>query len=317
MRDKKTIVVGTRKSLLAMTQTREVVARLRKLFPAHRFLIKGILTSGDRLKTWPQTQIKGLFVKEIEEGLLNSTLDMAVHSMKDLPVELPESLEIAAVTKRLNPADVLISRDGRPLDLLAKGSRVGTSSPRRRMQVCAYRGDLRVENIRGNLATRLRKMRSGMYDAIIIAAAGALRLGWEKKLTQYIPVSVILPAPAQGALGIEVRRHDKRMKRIVKKLDHRHSRIAVTAEREFLKAMGGGCRVPIAALCTVRGTQLRLCGSVAVLEKQPLILGSVSGNSNAPARAGIRLARVIQRRMIKQRAETENKQPERLRSDGL
>jgi hydroxymethylbilane synthase (EC 2.5.1.61) len=233
MRSKKTIVVGTRKSLLALTQTKIVVSRLRGLFPAYRFVLKGIITSGDRLKSWPENQGKGLFVKEIEEALLSGSIDMAVHSMKDVPVELPDVLEIAAVPRRLNPADVLISRDNLSLSALKKGSRIGTSSPRRKTQIQAFRPDLRVCDIRGNLDTRLKKLESGIYDAIVLAAAGVQRLGWEKRISEYIPVDTICPAPAQGALGIEVRKHDARMQAVVSRLNHRPTRIAVTAERNF------------------------------------------------------------------------------------
>jgi len=304
MGSKKIIVVGTRKSLLALTQTKTVVAQLARLFPEYRFVLKKIITSGDRLKQWPENQGKGLFVKEIEEALLSGRIDMAVHSMKDLPVDLPEALEIAAVPRRLNPADVFISRDNTPLAALKKGSRVGTSSPRRKTQLQAYRPDLRVCDIRGNLDTRLRKMESGLYDAIILAASGVQRLGWERRITEYIPLTLICPAPAQGALGIEVRRDDRRMRAVVGKIDHRYSRIAVIAEREFLKAMGGGCRVPIAAFAAVRGAKLRLMGRVAFRGNQA-VTSRVSGSAKNPAQAGRKLARQvragIRRRIQKQR----------------
>ena len=205
----KTIILGTRKSILAITQTQGVIDQLKRKFPDVKFGIKNIVTTGDRLKKWPQTQLKGLFVKEIEDALLEGTIDIAVHSMKDLPCEIPAGLEISAITKRVDWRDVLISNSQRKLKDLPFGSIIGTSSLRRKAQVLAYRPDLRVTDIRGNINTRLKKMETGNYDAIIVAAAGIIRLGLQKYITEYISKKIMLPAPAQGCLGIEIKKTNK------------------------------------------------------------------------------------------------------------
>ena len=233
---------------MALKQAEIVAKILKEKFSEYKFEIKGIVTSGDRLKTWPQKQAKGLFVKELEEALIKERIDLAVHSMKDLPVEMPQGLEIAAITKRIKANDILISRDSRKLSELKKGGRIGTSSPRRKMQLLLVRPDLKVIEIRGNLDTRIKKLRRGDCDAIILAEAGIMRLGLSAQITERLGYDIMLPAPAQGALGIQIRKNDVKIKSIVKKLNSAKTAVEVTAEREFLHAMGGGCRVPIGAL---------------------------------------------------------------------
>lgn len=283
------IIIGSRKSILAMTQANLVVNSLKKIFPNNTFVIKKIITSGDRLKKWPKEQIKGLFVKEIEQALLARTIDIAVHSMKDLPVDLPKDLEIVAVTKRVDTRDVLISNSGKRLAGLAKQSCVGTSSPRRKAQLLLYRPDIKVVDIRGNLDTRLKKLKNNQCDAIIVAAAGMIRLGWQDLISEYISEDVILPAPGQGVLGIQVRKQNKKIKNMVKLLNHQQSRIQVTAEREFLRSMGGGCRVPIGALAKIRGGVLKLEGIVAYPLTKAVKAG-VKMDKKYPLQAGKKLA---------------------------
>ncbi len=292
MNSKKKIIVGSRKSLLAMRQSKIVVEKLYKIFPEYNFVIKGIITSGDRLKTWPLKQAKGLFVKEIEEALIKGEIDFAVHSMKDLPVDIHDKLKIAAVTKRAKYSDVLISRNAKKLSKLEKGSCIGTSSPRRKMQLLLIRPDLKIADIRGNLDTRLKKLRKGDYDAIVVAAAGVLRLGWSDRITEYLGHNIMLPAPAQGALGIQIRRNDKKIEHIIRKLNSAKTEIEVTAEREFLGAMGGGCRVPIGALARIKADNLHL-EAVVIRNKRNFCRTAVTGSKNSPQRTGKKLAEKI------------------------
>ena len=292
MNSKKKIIVGSRKSLLAMRQSKLVVQKLNKIFPECKFSIKGIVTSGDRLKTWPKKQAKGLFVKEIEEALIKGSIDFAVHSMKDLPVDIHDKLEIAAVTKRENYSDVLISRNAKKLSALEKGSCIGTSSPRRKMQLLLIRPDLKIADIRGNLDTRLKKLKSGDYDAIVVAAAGVLRLGWSERITEYLSDDRMLPAPAQGALGIQIRKNDKKIEHIISKLNFTKTEIEVIAEREFLRAMGGGCRVPIGALARIKAGKLFL-EAIVFKNKRNFCRAAVTGSKNFPQKAGEKLAQKI------------------------
>ncbi|MBU1086417.1 MAG: hydroxymethylbilane synthase [Candidatus Omnitrophica bacterium] len=303
MKKADTITIGSRKSLLAMTQARLVMDCLKKNFPKYKFIIKKIVTSGDRLKKWPSEQVKGLFVKEIEQALIQGKIDLAVHSMKDLPVEMPKELEIAAVTKRADPRDVLISHYGKGLAALAPQSRIGTSSPRRKAQLLLYRPDLKMIDIRGNLDTRLKKLKDKQFDAIVLAAAGIIRLGWQDLITEYINERIILPAPGQGVLGIQVRKKDKNIKAIVKLLDHSASRIEVISEREFLKSMGGGCRVPIGCLARISSGDLKLKAIVAYTQTSAVKL-AVKANKKYPLRIGRDLARKI-KKLLKQKVKKE------------
>ncbi|MCG2712640.1 MAG: hydroxymethylbilane synthase [Candidatus Omnitrophica bacterium] len=292
MNSKEKIIAGSRKSLLAMRQSKIVVEKLSKIFPEYNFEIRGIVTSGDRLKTWPKKQAKGMFVKEIEEALIKGKIDFAVHSMKDLPVDIHDGLEIAAVTKRAEYSDVLISRNAEKLSKLEKGSCIGTSSPRRKMQLLLIRPDLKIADIRGNLDTRLKKLEKGDYDAIVVAAAGVLRLGWPGRITEYLGQNIMLPAPAQGALGIQIRKDDKKIGPIIRKLNSNKTEIEVTAEREFLRAMGGGCRVPIGALATIKAGNLHL-EAIVIRNKSNFCRTAVIGSKKFPKRAGKKLAKKI------------------------
>ncbi|NIN91564.1 hydroxymethylbilane synthase, partial [bacterium] len=237
-------------------------------------VLKRIKTGGDALKNWKpggdQTG-KGLFVKEIEDALLAGEIDLAVHSMKDVPTQLLPGLTIAAITKRIDPRDVLISRGDLSLDELPQDARVGTSSLRRKLQLLFYRRDLQIVPLRGNLDTRLRKLEEGEIDAIVVAAAGLMRLDWQNRITQYLPYGIMLPAGGQGALGIEIREGDEEIKRMLQPLNDNDSQIVVTAERCFLRRLGGGCQVPVAALGQVQGKRLRLEAVVAASNGEKII----------------------------------------------
>jgi len=286
------LVIGARGSRLAVWQAEWVQARLKELAPELTVTLQRIKTSGDKILDVPLAAIggKGLFVKEIEEALLGEEIDLAVHSMKDVPTTLPDGLSILCVPAREDPRDVLISRDSCSLDQLPKGSRIGTSSLRRQAQLLHYRPDLHIELLRGNLDTRLRKLHNGEYDAIVLAAAGLMRMGWSNKVTEYLPPEVSLPAIGQGALGLEGRRNDRFVQILVEKLEHGPTRIAVMAERALLKRLEGGCQVPIAAHATVKGDTLIMDGLIASMEGQRLIRDTIQGAASEAQSLGIQLA---------------------------
>lgn len=247
------IVVGTRQSQLALTQTGQVIDALKALCTEHKlpfdFEIKKIVTKGDRILDVTLSKVggKGLFVKEIEQAMLDGEIDLAVHSMKDMPSELPEGLINGAVPLRVDPRDALISKGNLSLDELPHGAKVGTSSLRRSSQLSAYRPDLIIEPIRGNIDSRLRKLETEGFDAIILAAAGLYRMGWGDKITKYLPVDICLPAVGQGALGIECRENDEEVRHLLSLYNDDHTALTVAAERRFLYVLNGGCQVPIGA----------------------------------------------------------------------
>lgn len=247
------IIVGSRQSALALTQTGHVIADLERLSAEHglgfTFEVKKIVTKGDRILDVTLSKVggKGLFVKEIEQAMLDKEIDMAVHSMKDMPSELPDGLINGAVPKRVDPRDVLISNGGVSLDELPPGARVGTSSLRRSSQLAALRPDLVIEPVRGNIDSRLRKLESGEYDAILLAAAGLSRMGWQDRVSAYLPPEVCLPAVGQGALGIECREDDAELRSLLALYNDAETALTVEAERTFLGVLNGGCQVPIGA----------------------------------------------------------------------
>lgn len=252
----RTIVVGTRQSQLALTQTGQVIDALKELCRQHslpfQFEIKKIVTKGDRILDVTLSKVggKGLFVKEIEQAMLDKEIDLAVHSMKDMPSDLPEGLMNGAVPKRVDPRDALISKGGLSLDELPHGAKVGTSSLRRASQLKAYRPDLHIEAIRGNIDSRLKKLETEGFDAIILAAAGLYRMGWEDRITSYLPVEVCLPAVGQGALGIECREDDAEVRHLLSLYNDPETAETVAAERSFLGALNGGCQIPIGAFAS-------------------------------------------------------------------
>ena len=233
---------------------------------------------------------KGLFVKEIEEALLSGEIDLAVHSMKDVPTELPEKLAILCVPPREDPRDALISRDGRSFMNLPRGARIGTSSLRRQSQLLHARPDLTIVMLRGNLDTRLKKLREGQFDAIVLAAAGLRRLAWAHEITEYLAPQISLPAIGQGALGIEGRRDDDFIHALLAKLNHAPTKTAVLAERALLHRLQGGCQVPIAAHATLTGRQVSLEGLVSSVDGKELIRDTVEGAIEDPESIGVQLA---------------------------
>ncbi|MEJ7553397.1 MAG: hydroxymethylbilane synthase, partial [Aquificaceae bacterium] len=239
---KNTLRIGTRKSKLALWQANYVKEKLESRGYGVELVL--ITTTGDKILDAPLAKIggKGLFVKEIEEALLRGDIDLAVHSLKDVPMVLPEGLTLGAITEREEPFDVLISRDGRGLQELPEGAKVGTSSLRRQVQIKRKRPDLRVETLRGNVDTRLRKLEEGLYDAIVLAYAGVKRMGFEERVSQVL--EDFIPAVGQGSLAIEIRQEDQRVYEAIAFLDHRESRIRAECERAFLRELQGGCQVP-------------------------------------------------------------------------
>lgn len=288
------VVIGSRGSKLAMIQAESVMAGIRELNPEADVEIRKVVTMGDRNRTARLDHMNGVgvFVKELEEALLDSRIDLAVHSLKDMPTQIPQGLCLAAVTERLDPRDVLISRE-QGLAELAPGSRIGTGSLRRAVQITACRPDLEICSIRGNVDTRLRKVSSGELDGVILAAAAMLRLGCEDRISEYLPLEQFLPAVGQGAVAIEIRLDDEEIAQLISPIKHLPTWQSITAERAFLDALGGGCRAPIAALATVNGAALKLDGMVADISGQKIICASEEAGDTSPEELGVRLAQKI------------------------
>jgi len=284
------IIIGSRGSQLALWQSNWVKDRLATT--GYEVEIRTIKTTGDKLQDVPlaQSGTKGLFIKEIEEALADGTVDVAVHSMKDLPTDQPAGLVIPAVPEREDARDVLISRDGRNFGHLPAGARVGTSSVRRQAQLRSLRGDLGLVPLRGNLDTRLKKLERGDCDALVLAAAGVHRLGLRDRITEYFSPDAMCPAVGQGALAIEIRQGDERTERAVRPLDHVPTHQAVRAERALLRHLGGGCQVPIAAHAVATGGQLNLVGLVASLDGSLVKRAAAAGTIEDPEGLGVRVA---------------------------
>jgi len=298
MSEVRTIVVGTRQSALALTQTGQVIADLERLAGelglSVRFETRRIVTKGDRILDVTLSKVggKGLFVKEIEQELLDGGIDIAVHSMKDVPHTLEEGLVIGAVPKRVDPRDALIARGARSIAELPEGARVGTSSLRRVCQLKALRPDLRIEPVRGNIDTRLRKLETEGFDAIILAMAGLKRMGWEDRASAPIPVDDCLPAAGQGALGVECRADDGEMLALLSRYNDEQTARAVEAERSFLAELNGGCQVPIGAHAEMADGLIRLTGMVGTPDGGTVLKDSMTGTD---ARL---LGRELARRLI-------------------
>ena len=286
------LIIGTRGSTLAIWQAEWVQSRLRELEPGLPVALKRIKTTGDRILDSPLAMIggKGLFVKEIEEALARGEIDIAVHSMKDVPTSLPVGMEILSIPARDDPRDALISGDGVSFEKLHDGARIGTSSLRRQAQVLHARPDFQVSMLRGNVDTRLRKLDAGEYDAILLAAAGLRRLGLEQRITEFLSYDVCLPAISQGALGLEGRADDRFVRELVLRLEDPSTRMAVTAERGFLERLEGGCQVPIAAHATVDDQTMTLRGLIASVDGHRLIQGSSEGPIGDAKKIGVALA---------------------------
>jgi hydroxymethylbilane synthase len=286
--------IGSRGSQLALWQANHVAALLRER--GHQVEIEIIKTTGDQVTDVALAQVgtKGMFTKEIEEALAAGGVDLAVHSLKDLPTEGPPGFEIAAITKREDPRDVLVSRNYSRIEDLPHGARVGTSSLRRQAQLKALRADLDIHPLRGNVDTRLRKLESGEYDAIILAAAGLTRLGLASMIRQAIPAQTMCPAAGQGALGIEIRKGDLAIRQHVTFLDNSSARVTTSCERALLHELGGGCQVPIGAFAEIRSECLHLQAVVARPDGSEVLRESRDGND--PQELGHEVGKSLLRR---------------------
>jgi hydroxymethylbilane synthase len=291
----RTIRIGSRKSQLALVQTYWVREELQKHFPDINFEVEEMSTQGDKILDVPLAKIgdKGLFTKELEVGMLENRTDFAVHSLKDLPTNLPEGLMLGCVTEREDPADALVvsaKNKDKKLETLPEGAVVGTSSLRRLAQLRHSYPHLSFKDVRGNVNTRLAKLDSGEYDAIILAAAGLQRLGMSDRIHQVISSDISLHAVGQGALGIECREGDEEILRVIKALEHTETRDRCYAERAFLRQLEGGCQVPIGVNTKIEGNTLSLVGMVASLDGKRLIKDKVSGDRTNAKQLGIELA---------------------------
>lgn len=289
---------------MALAQTRLVVARLKEEWPETEFRIQSIITKGDRnrgsLEAMAAQGNKGFWVKEIEDALLQNRIDIAVHSLKDLPTEQPEGLEIASIPKRVDARDALVGKEGmKKLAELPEGARIGTSSVRRKAFLRAFRPDLRVIDLRGNIDTRLAALASNDYDAIMLAAAGLIRTELRNRIDELIDPNIVLPAPGQGALALQTRSEDDLGIEVAYAIHDRNSDDRTTAEREFLAGLGAGCMAPVGALARIKGEVLTLEGWVAALDGSKVIQASIQGDPAECADLGAELAQD----MLKQGAQ--------------
>lgn len=293
MRNK--IRIGTRSSQLALWQAEYVAAELRKLYPQCEVELVHHSTKGDRILERPLAEIggKGLFTEELEQAMLSGDIDIAVHSLKDMPTELPEGLMLGAITRREAPGDVLVSPKYKTLDKLPQGAKVGTSSLRRQAQLLHLRPDLNICMLRGNVQTRLRKLEEENFDAIVLAHAGLKRLGLEHVITQIFTPDEIIPAVGQGALAIECRSDDKEMLAMLNPLCHTETIHAVMGERSFLRQLEGGCQVPMGVYGTCDGQQLTIKAIISSLDGKSVYEGSMSGPCYKAEIIGKNLARAL------------------------
>lgn len=292
------IKIGTRGSKLALTQTHSVVEQLKKIAPEIDPEICIIKTSGDILHNVSLQQIggQGAFVKEIEETLLSGGIDLAVHSMKDVPGDIPQGLTFAAILEREDVRDVLVTRDKIDFDALPKGARIGTGSMRRGSQIKLCKPDVDIVPLRGNIDTRLRKIETENLAGVVLAAAGMKRLGYKERITQFLPTDIMLPAVGQGALGLQVREKDADLISLCAGLNSRSTFVEVTAERSYLQALGGGCRLPIAAYGLIDGDLLTLEGLVAAPDGTRVVREKMSGGLDEAQSLGKKLAdRVLEK----------------------
>ena len=300
--------LGTRSSPLALAQARAVADELRRV--GAEVELVPMKTEGDRLLgRLADSGGKGLFVREIEEALAAGTIDLAVHSLKDLPAELPDGLELAAFPERNDPRDVLVSRTGGGLESLRPGALVGTASLRRRALVLAARPDVKVEPVRGNVDTRLRKLDSGDWDAILLAAAGLARLGLRPANVAFLPPDVFVPAVGQAIIGVEIRSHDRSTRAAVERLDHPATRVCAVAERAYLRRLGASCTTPMAAHAALDGaTRLRMAAVVASEDGRKVLRADAAGSADDAETIGRGLAESL---LAQGAAEVAGLDPER------
>ncbi len=289
---KNQIIIGTRGSKLALWQADYIEQRLREEYPGLSVTQKRVTTKGDRILDVPLAKIggKGLFTKELEEEMLSGGIDLAVHSLKDMPAKVPDGLVIAAVTKRLDPGDALVSNRFSSFEELPQGAKVGTSSLRRRAQLLCARPDLEMLDLRGNVNTRLRKLDEGEYDAIVLAVAGLKRLGFADRIRQVLPRDMVLPAVGQGALAIETRADDKETRDMLAFLRDDDTICCTEAERSFLARVEGGCQVPVGVYATAEGDDLKVEAVIASLDGQRFYRGDVKGARKEASGLGKSLA---------------------------
>ncbi|WP_270838537.1 hydroxymethylbilane synthase [Peptacetobacter hiranonis] len=290
------IRVGTRGSNLALIQTNWAIDRLKEKFPEVEFEVKIIKTKGDKILHLSLDKIgdKGLFVKEIESQLLEGEIDLAVHSMKDMPAEVVEGLKFAAVPKREDPRDVIILREGlNSFDELPIGATIGTGSKRRKYQLLRKRPDLNIVPIRGNIETRISKIESENLDGIVLAASGVIRADLEEKITEFLPVDLMIPAPAQGALALEIREDDEELEKMIDAIKDEISQIQTDAERSYLAGIDGSCHIPMGAYCEVDGEKLTLTGIFGDEDGEKITVASLEGDRNNPKELGSNLAKLV------------------------
>lgn len=289
---KNKIVIGSRGSRLALWQANYIADRLRELHDGLTVEIKRVTTTGDKILDVPLAKIggKGLFTKELETAMLDGTIDLAVHSLKDMPTVLPDGLVLAAITERFEPFDAVVSPKYKTLAALPEGAAVGTSSLRRQAQLLAARPDLQVHSLRGNVETRLGKAEDGTFDAVILAAAGLKRLGLGEKITEILPPSVSLPAVGQGALAIESRADDAAVMAVIGGLNHTATRLAATAERAFLRTVEGGCQVPVGVYAVLTDDKLTVEAVISSLDGKVVVRDKIIGDSQKADELGVSLA---------------------------
>jgi len=285
--------IGTRDSQLALWQAEWVKKQLEAHYPHIEFFLVPMKTKGDKILDVPLAKIgdKGLFTKELELGLLKDEIDCAVHSLKDLPTVLPPGLEIASFCEREEPRDVFLSKDGTTLAELPAGSIIGTSSLRRKAQLQNYRSDLVFEDLRGNLQTRWRKLQESNMAGIVLAAAGVKRLGWDERITEYLPQEIMLSAVGQGSIAVEIATHRWEVKELLRVLNHEETEKAVRTERAFLKRLEGGCQIPIGAYAFLKDQTIRFQGMVASLDGKRLL--RVSSQGDDPEKLGCQAAEYL------------------------
>ena len=291
----KTLKIATRQSPLALWQAEHIRERLETLHAGLKVELVTFVTQGDKILDTPLAKIggKGLFVKELEAALLDGRADLAVHSMKDVPMQLPEGLELAVICEREDPFDAFVSNQYAHFDDLPQGAKLGTSSLRRKSQILKQRPDLDVIDLRGNVGTRLSKLDAGQYDAIILASAGLKRLNLHDRIRHTLTAEVSLPAVGQGALGLECRSQDQQVLDLIMPLMHQDSNACVRAERAFNAYLEGGCQVPIAGFATLENEQLQLEGRVGSVDGQVLLQALVSGHPNDAEQLGVELAKKL------------------------
>ena len=292
---RKEIRIGTRSSALALWQAEWVKSELEKKYPGLNVSLTKIKTTGDKILDVPLAKVggKGLFVKEIEEAMLANEIDIAVHSMKDVPTFFPDGLHLSCITKREDPRDALLTRNKVKFSDLPKGANVGTSSLRRQAQLMNIRPDFVIHQLRGNVDTRIRKLKEGQYDAIILAAAGVKRLGLAGNVTEYMDPEISLPAIGQGALGIECRVDDRELNDMIAFFNHADSRVCVTGERALLRRLEGGCQVPIACYGEMKNGNLHLTGLVGSVDGKRIIKDTIEGAPDKAEKLGVTLAETL------------------------